>query len=390
MRISMLQDNLNNALKLAKYTVKSSRRNTLPVLECVKIGTANSRVTIETTDLDTAVRIHKGGIVEEDGAICIPYKEFAKFTALLSPERIDLEVVQRTLSLHMACGASKAEFKGIDAQDFPVIHWPSDNEANDNPTIMIRADILAEMLQEVQYAASEYEDRPALNAVCFEYDTDTLKLVASDGYRMACATHKFESPSFDGKLSAVVPLAAIEKFKALFALEINSAEDVYLCFDGLHLCIIAPLGVEYMITLTEGQFPAYETIYFDNTLYTTRVDPVSLLTQLRRAAVFSPTADMVTEVQENGLGIMRIGAKSTELGTTEGVVDVRIHDDTIKSYYKNAFLNEALNTIGDREIVLDFKLASPAIANGTNYILKITDGTTWHLLMPEFIRRNGE
>lgn len=384
MRVSMLQDNLTNALKLAGKTV--AKKSSLPVLECVKIGTENGRIYVETTDLDTGVRVYKGASVEEDGAICVPYKEFAKLVDRLSPERIDIDTTIRTMSLSLSCGASKATFKGIDALDFPVMGWLRDNDAIDVPTLMIRADDLMAMISEVQYAASKEDNRPTLNSISMAYKGNKLTLLASDGRRMAYAEHTFEQPSFDGEFNILVPLSSIEKFKSIFADEIKSSDDLWLAVEGENLFIMGS-STEFVTALTEGAFPDYMSIVFSNDEYTTIVDPISFTTLLKRSEVFSKYAFIKTEKQEGGAGIMRVLADSyydaSDLGSTEGILDVQIKGDTVKSFYSIKHLSEMLGKFDDFNLRLDFK---PVIGRDqTDYILKASNGNSWHMLMPEFI-----
>jgi DNA polymerase-3 subunit beta len=375
MKVSMLQDNLTNGLRRVGKTV--SKKSTLPVLESVRISTHAGRVYLETSDLDTDMRVGVGAVVDQDGSICVPYTRFAKFVDRLSPERVELDIVQRTMELNIVCGATKASFKGIDGEEFPLIPWPRDNEAEDSPSIMINAAVLLKLLNEVLYAASKDDVLPALSGVWFEYDTNTLKVTTSDTKRMAHREYEFGSPSFDGKVSGLVPLSAIEKFKSLFADEIKYEEDIDLIFNAGMLFIVSG-NAEFAVHLTEGQFPDYTHIFFANDLHTLRVDPDGLSIVLKRSEVFSEFTSLESDKDKQ---IIRVSATSRDLGTTDSVVDAYVIGESIKSGYKISQLVETLAKFDGYSIRADFKNVS-----NIGYMIKFTpEYAAWHIIMPTML-----
>lgn len=374
MKVSMLQDNLSGGLKRVGKTI--TKKSTLPVLESVKISTLSGCVYLETSDLDTAMRVSVGAVIEEDGSICVPYAQFNKFVDRLSPERAEMIKLQPTMELKISCGATEATFKGIDSDEFPVVSWPRDNEASDSSSIMIDASVFLKLLNEVLYAASKDDDRPVLNAVYVEYETNTIKLTACDTYRMAHREYEFSSPSFDGNLSGIIPLSAIEKFKSLFADEIKYAEDIHLIFDNGMLLIVS-MNAEFAVHLTEGTYPDYQQIFFANEDYTLRVDPESLKIILKRSEVF---AESITLESDKDKQLIRINAKSRDLGTTDSVVDAHVIGDVIKSGYNIKYLMETLNKFDGYSIRADFKYVG---VDNLGYQIKFTpEYDAWHIIMP--------
>ena len=120
MKISCLQENLAQGLGIVSRAV--ARRDTvLPVLNNVLLACDNGRLKLSATNLETGIHCWIGAKVEEAGAVSVPGSTLADLVKALSPGRIDLELTERTQTLNLQSGRSKANIKGINAQDFPLI-----------------------------------------------------------------------------------------------------------------------------------------------------------------------------------------------------------------------------------------------------------------------------
>jgi DNA polymerase-3 subunit beta len=382
MKLSMLQDNLINGLKLVGKTV--AKKSTLPVLESVYIGTDSGRVVLQTSNLDTAIQVTLGASVDQDGAICVPYANFNKLVNRLSPERIDMETTTVNTTLHLACGASTASFKGTDAQDFPVVPWIRDDEAFDGPLVIVSANRLMAAIDEVIYAAAKEDTRPVLNAVSFEYANHALTLLASDGNRLA--QHQIKELTYDGEFNVLIPLSAITLFKSVFASSSKNADDIFIMVNGTRVSFCVD-GMEFLVNTIENIFPDYQKIDFTSTVYMTKVDPITVMRLLERAEIFSTYA-LITTSKENR--ILAVSA-SGDNGTTSGVTDAYLAGDEINSYYTIKYLTEALAKMPDEPVRLTFKESiGQSNRAETDYIIKIQkdrEPNSYHLLMPAFIGR---
>ena len=119
MRVSVLQGNLHKALNIVNRAIAA--RPTLPVLSNVMISTEDARLKLSATNLDLGINVWVGAKIEEEGSTTVPAKLFYDLVGNLSPERIDLDLDTRTQTLNLQCGGTKANIKGIDATEFPLI-----------------------------------------------------------------------------------------------------------------------------------------------------------------------------------------------------------------------------------------------------------------------------
>ena len=122
MKISCLQDNLAKGLSIVGRAV--SPRSTLPVLGNVLLAVDNGRLKLSATNLEIVITCWIGATVQDSGSTTVPARTFSELINNLPTERVDLALNKTTETLHVACGRVQANVKGINADEFPVIHAP--------------------------------------------------------------------------------------------------------------------------------------------------------------------------------------------------------------------------------------------------------------------------
>lgn len=256
MHAKLEHKNLSNALKIAGYAV--AKRSTIPVLKHyhVSADAEHRTVTIRATDL--AVSIITSIPCADDsevqgGAITVPADTLAKFVSTLSGGEIELEDNHSLVSLSVKSGKAKANIKGIDAQEFPVIAAESLACVHTIP-----AAELLRVIGEVVYAAEKSDARPVLQAICFTVKGDTLTLAATDGFRLAVSNGKLaEAAAKD--FVALIPTPAIAHLQSIlkggvvgFVLCGKAGEETQIKFECGDTSLVAQLA--------EGTFPDFKKI----------------------------------------------------------------------------------------------------------------------------------
>ena len=126
MRLSVLQENLSKGLSIVGRAVSS--RSTLPVLGNILLSTDDDRLKLAATNLEVGVSCWLGAQVEDDGAITLPARLLTDWVNSMPPDKIDMEMVVRTMSMNLKCARFESNIKGIDASEFPLI--PTADGAN--------------------------------------------------------------------------------------------------------------------------------------------------------------------------------------------------------------------------------------------------------------------
>ncbi|MCA9948241.1 MAG: hypothetical protein KDE48_01220, partial [Anaerolineales bacterium] len=142
MKVSCLQENLSRGLSIVGRAV--STRSTLPVLANVLLSTDNGRLKLSATNLEIVITCWIGAKVEAEGAITIPARTISDLVNALPPDQVDLTLNATTQTVHVVCGRTDANIKGIDAQEFPLVPEPEKENR-----IRLEADVLKSMINQV-------------------------------------------------------------------------------------------------------------------------------------------------------------------------------------------------------------------------------------------------
>ncbi|NDJ52040.1 MAG: DNA polymerase III subunit beta [Chloroflexi bacterium] len=379
MRVSTPQDNLSKGLSIVSRAVGS--RSNLPVLSNVLIATDNGRLRLAATNLnDLGIVSWVAASVEEDGAITVPARTLNDLVNTLSPERVDLEVAVRTNTLNLNCGAMTAQIKGIDAQEFPIMPEPTDEDQY----LPVPAQLLRETIKMVAFAAARQDSRPVLTGVLMEYDGQSLTMAAADGFRLAVREMPLAAESSEN-FSLVVPAKTLSELERIGA---NEDEDVYIVLpkDRSQQVLFHMNNVDVSTQLLGEEFPNFRQIVPQETTTRVILDTASLLQACKRADIFAREANHTIQVhiqpQEGMAGVVRVSATSAETGENEGFLDATIEGDDLSISFNVRYVIDVLNVIQSESVeILTSRPDKPGI------IRPLGDSTYTYVIMPMYTGR---
>ncbi|EKE25813.1 MAG: DNA polymerase III, beta subunit, partial [uncultured bacterium] len=118
MKLTCTQENFKKAIYSTERVV--GKQITLPILENILLETDHGMLKIAATNLEIGVFLKIGAKIEEEGTITVPARLLSNFVNNLPADgTVALTVIDQTL--HIESGSSKAQIKGLQAQDFPII-----------------------------------------------------------------------------------------------------------------------------------------------------------------------------------------------------------------------------------------------------------------------------
>jgi len=377
MRVSCLQDNLSKGLNIVGRAVGT--RSTLPVLSNILMATDNGRLRLAATNLEMGITAWIGASVEEDGGITVPARTLGDLVNTLSPERVDLEVAVRTNALKLGCGATVANIKGIDAQEFPIMPEP---EADDE-RLPIPVDALRETIGRVAIAAARDDSRPILTGVSITYENGLLTMAAADGFRLSVRELPLEAEFYDS-FSLVVPARTLTELARISAEE---EQFVQLILPQERSQVLFHMtNVDVVTQVIDGSFPDYRQIIPRDLPTRTIVDTADFLQACKRADIFAREANHTVRVsiqpQEGMAGVMKINAESSETGSNEGVIDASIEGEGVEIAFNVRYLIEVLNVIQQDRIMI-----GTSRADKPGVIRPVGDDTFTYVIMPMHIGR---
>ena len=240
MRFTITREKLQEGL--AAVTPAVPNKTTLPVLANLLVQTTDKGIRFSGTDLDIAVSTEVTADVEAVGAITIPARKLSEIARELPPAPVKISATgdQR---ITLECGRSKFKLLGLPKSEFPSFPAVQFDKA-----VRIPSGDLQKLIQHTAFAASTEESRPILNGVLWELRSDLMRMVATNGHRLA----KMEVPVSGGqKVDLIIPPKALEQIRRLFAAE----EELEVAQGENHLGFRSPF-TSVFTRLIEGHIPA--------------------------------------------------------------------------------------------------------------------------------------
>ncbi|OQA45148.1 MAG: DNA polymerase III subunit beta [Chloroflexi bacterium ADurb.Bin325] len=363
MRVSVLQENLAKGLSIVGRAV--STRSTLPVLSNILLSTDEERLKLAATNLEVGVSCWLGAQIEDDGAVTLPARLLTDWVNSVTPDRIDMELSVRSMSVHLKCGRFESNIKGIDASEFPLIPTGDGEEPLNLPPATLR-----KIIDQVVFAAADAKDtsRPALTGVLARFEGDRLTLAATDGYRLSLRRTALPAAA-PADISVIVPARSLQEVSRISG-EADPEQPVELAVAAARNQILfrlcgkgeAEKGTFYQVALVsqliDAKFPDFNAIIPKS--YTTRtiLDTAALQRALKVASLFARDASdrvifSITPGETETAGRLTVRATSAEAGDNVSELDAVVEGAAVEIAFNVRYMMEVIAVIDTPEVVLE-------------------------------------
>ncbi|MCE5260092.1 MAG: DNA polymerase III subunit beta [Chloroflexi bacterium] len=376
MRISCMQESLARGLATVSRAVAT--HSSLPILSNVLLASDKGRLKLSATNLELGINCWIGAQVEQDGQITVPARILADLVNSLPPERVDLQLVVRTNTLNLKCGRLEANIKGLDAQEFPLIIIPDDEKP-----LLLKAGMLAQMIDQVAFAAAQDDNRPVLTGVLADLSADTLTFAAADGYRLSVRKEPVEGVAWQS--SVVIPAKALQELRRLSA---DADAPVSMLISRNRNQVFFHLDeIDLVSQLVEGSFPDYNAIVPTSYNTKTTLLTADLLSAIRMAYPFARDASNMVRLQivpggAEAVGKVVITASSPDHGDIVSELEATIEGTPVEIAFNARYLIDILSVVNTPQVTLTTRdPSSPGVFRPDN------GPALEHVVMPMHIGR---
>jgi DNA polymerase-3 subunit beta len=210
------------------------------------------------------------------------------------------------------------------------------------------------MLAQTSFAVSHDETRYALNGVLFSFQGKDVRMVATDGHRLALSTRSLGKAISNA--TGIVPRKAVTEIMRV----LGAGEEVQLAITENQFVMQMP---NFVMTarLIEGQFPNYDAVIPRSHPGRLAAPRSSLSAALRRVAVMAEERNKPVKLALSPASL-KVTAQSQELGEAEEILEVEYAGEEIVIGFNSRYLLEAMAALEKDQVVFEIKDAqSPGV-----------------------------
>lgn len=319
------------------------RKQTLPILSNVLIEKEPGKIRFTATDLEiqitTTIESKAGG--KDTSSITVGGKKLQEILRIL-PEQNKISIETKENKALLKSNKSKFSLQTLPAQDFPKLNIL----LSDAKKIVLHQSLFKSLLLSVQYAMAQQDVRYYLNGVLLIIEGNSLKVVATDGHRLA-----FNAGTIEGKhekQEIILPRKTVAELCKLLG---DTDESVEIEFSTQQVKA-AFSGINIISKVIDGKFPDYERVIpkYSNHL---SMDRVQIQQALQRAAILSNEKFRGVRfvLTEKNLSIISSNSEHEE---AQEEIETDYHGEAIDIGFNVNYLMDGLNNISSEAVTFSF------------------------------------
>lgn len=338
MRLTISREKLQEALTAVAAAVPA--KTTLPVLGNLLLETTDRGLRLSGTDLDIGVSTEVVADVEAPGAITVPAKKLVEIVRELPPAPVKLGAAGEQ-RVTLECGRARFKLLGLPKDEFPA--FPS---VEFSKSWRVKSGDVQGLIGHTAFAVSTEESRPILNGVLWEIRDEQMRMVATNGHRLA----KMEVPYSGGHGGDfIIPPKALEQVRRLFPAD----EELEVARGENHVAFRSPFTAVFT-RLIEGPYPNYDQVIPRDNNRVAVIDKAALQSALKRMAVVASDQTHRVKLSFNA-ALLKFSVATPDLGEGQDELPIRYDGDPIDIGFNGMYLLEVLRYMPTDEVRFTFR-----------------------------------
>jgi DNA polymerase-3 subunit beta len=321
------------------------RATSMPILAGMKLETKRDQLTLYATDLERAIwrsvpiKNHDG-----DEAIVLNGELLFKIANALPADTVVLKTIAGTGKVEITSGGATFELFRLSLEDYPEVPL-----LPGQPICVVGKKQLERSLELVAYAAlsSRETSRLSLTGVNMVLEGDTLKVVATNGYRLALKAERLpQKAAREGEF-----LVAADSLKDLASILGQLDAETVEIFHSENYLFFKVSSTVFVGRLIEEAYPDFEKVIPKDNPIGIAVERKLLLDALARAQITAAEeSDAVILSVEDGR--LRVSSQAAEKGETHEELPLKKKAKPIKISFRAEYLIDALKRLESDSVTL--------------------------------------
>ncbi len=314
---------------------------TLPILLNILIEAMDENVILTATDLDIGITSKIPIKAQAAGAITVPAKKFSDIIKELPENETITILVKKNNLVNIECGKSVFKIMGLPKEEFPQLP-----EFKNKDSLTMQQKKLKTMLKLTGFAISRDESRYVLNGVLFVIKPSYIRIVATDGRRLAVVEEKIQLPkTLERKF--IIPTKAVGELDR----SLGEEGEVKILFSDNQ--IFFDMGKTRLVSrLIEGEFPNYEQVIPKEAKDKLVISREVFLAAVRRAALFTNQDSTAVKMDLSKDKIV-ISKSTPYLGEARVEADADYKGKEISVGFNPNYLVDLLKNVGEEKVAFE-------------------------------------
>jgi DNA polymerase-3 subunit beta len=362
MKITIARSELLTALSVVGKGM--SARSTLPILSGVLFSASDGSIVMQATDLEVSVRHTSPALIEKDGQVVLPGKLLTDIIRSLPEAAVTIETEGEVALVR--CQHSSFTVKILSPADFPK--FP---EVSVDKKVLLSSSTLTSMVRQVSRAVSRDETRATLTGILFAIEGPTVRMVATDSYRLAVREIVLETVAGED-IEVVIPGKALEEVSKL----LGDTEEVSIGVSENQI-VFEFEATTFVTRRIEGTFPNYKQLIPKETETNAVVAAEELTAAVKRVSLMAlhntPLRINISVADQT----LSLSATTQDVGDASEDLLVKAEGNDVEIAFNHAFLMDGLSSAPAETLRLEVQSAlKPGV------LRTVGDEGFLYLLMP--------
>jgi DNA polymerase-3 subunit beta len=337
----------------------------LPILGNVLLKSSGGDLTLTATDLEIEMVARIAADGKDDFQTTIPARKLLDICkALPDSSVINFNIDESRVSLTSA--RSRFILASLPAKDFPGL-----DEIETQLSFSIPQNQLKTLFDKTSFAMAQQDVRYYLNGILMEITPSKIKLVATDGHRLALSEIDLQT-GVDADRQIIIPRKAVLELSRLLEFGDSPAN----CMLSQNHLRVETSSLVFTTKLIDGKFPDYQRVIPVDGNKTMQVNRETLKESMSRIAILSNEKYRGIRLTLSS-GNLSIQANNPDQEEAEEELQVEYTESDMEIGFNVTYLIDVLNVLNSEKVQIKLK-----DSNSSAIISDSQDDSSLYVVMP--------
>jgi len=350
--------------------------NTIPILDNFLFEIDNDKLVISSSDLESTMTTEIKIESTEKGKIAISAKLLIDILKTFSDQPLTF-IRKDNSTIEISASNGKYSLAYLDGEEFP-----KQIEVLDAHETKIKSFDFAHAINSTIFASGTDDLRPVMNGVFFQFNSESLKFVATDAHKLV----KYETKDYKSNEVSefIMPRKPLQILKGI--LQSEDSDLIIQHNDSNSKFIFKNISIT--CRLIDGKFPNYEAVIPKDNPNVLTIDRQLFLNSVRRVSIFSNKTTNQIRLKLAG-SLLNVSAEDFDFSNkADESLECDYLGDDIQIGFNSKFLIEMLNNLESDTITLSMSHPNRAGIIRPSNDSKGSNESITMLVMPVMLNEN--